>query len=262
MPKIVLIIIAVLTGMVIMASCYYSAPIAVAPVPVQSAASYYTPSSYGEAGHCYYRYYPEEAQNLINAGLCPQNWVPYPMPLAWYHTYYWYYSSPAFYGLYVPSAYRSTYISQTTTYYNSNQRNVSDASRNAQYKDDKGNTVRGSDVENNVKAGKSNATAPSSGNARSSAPSSGNARDSAPASGNARPNNSSSQSAPAAKPAEAPKPPASAPSSGNARPSNPAPAAAPPSSGNARPSGGGSAPSSGSRPSSGSSSSPSSGSRR
>ena len=68
------------------------------------------PTSYGEAGACYYVDDPSEVAALQDAGYCPRNWTPAPMPPAWYDQWAWYYSSPVYVNHYVPASRRTVYV--------------------------------------------------------------------------------------------------------------------------------------------------------
>jgi len=68
------------------------------------------PTTYGEAGACYYVDDPSEVVALQDAGYCPRNWSPAPMPSPWYDQWAWYYSSPRYYDTYVPVSRRTVYV--------------------------------------------------------------------------------------------------------------------------------------------------------
>src|SRR4051794_26586120 len=70
----------------------------------------YRPIAFGENGHCYYAQDPGEALALQRTGLCPPDWTPTVMPAYWHHRYWNYYSSPAYYRVYVPEPARSVYV--------------------------------------------------------------------------------------------------------------------------------------------------------
>jgi len=111
----------------------------------------YTPAAYyqtvGNVYECYYADDTQEAYNLIAAGLCPAGSIPTQMPLSWEQEYFGYYSSPAYYNLYMPAAYRSHYTSVTVVHFSSTYRSqISAASSKAVYKSSKGGTVAGSKV--------------------------------------------------------------------------------------------------------------------
>jgi hypothetical protein len=71
------------------------------------------PAAYGENNHCYYVSDPYEVQNLKLTGLCPTHWTPMKMPSYWLYAHAAFYTSPAYYDVYVPAAERTTY---TQTY--------------------------------------------------------------------------------------------------------------------------------------------------
>lgn len=105
----------------------------------------YRPAAYGENGHCYYVDSPDEVYGLQRDGYCPNTWVPMLMPTYWHLMYAPYYSSPAYYGTFVPASRRTTYITVQKTYVNTHQSQIKSAVKSAKYKDAKtGKTVPGS----------------------------------------------------------------------------------------------------------------------
>lgn len=106
----------------------------------------YQPAAYGANGQCYYDEYPAEAAALLASDACQPGWVPAPMPLAWQLMYYPYYSSPAYYGRYVPAGYRTVYVSHETTFRAQHAAAITTASKNAAYKSSSGKTVTGKTV--------------------------------------------------------------------------------------------------------------------
>lgn len=107
----------------------------------------YAPAAYGvQASNgfdCYYIDDPAEATSMIAAGLCPAGSIPTLMPLAWHEMYYDYYASPAYYNTYVPVRYRTVWVSQSTSFYNTNKTTIVVVQKNATYKGSNGTTVKG-----------------------------------------------------------------------------------------------------------------------
>lgn len=140
----------------------------------------YAPAAYGVPGHCYYLDDPQEAVNLIQAGLCPSSWVPTLMPLAWHEEYFSYYNSGAYYNTYVPVRYRTGWVSQQNTFYTQYKTTIIVVQKQATYKGSNGKTVTG--TVNNFAPAKAPTSAPLPVGARSSAPLPvGGARSTAPA---------------------------------------------------------------------------------
>lgn len=106
----------------------------------------YEPAAYGANGTCYYIQSPAEAYALQQAGLCPRGWGIGMAPLYWQEMYWPYYSSPAYYGVYVPSPLRTTYVSVERTFYNQHTSAVRTASSTASYRSSTGKTVTGKTV--------------------------------------------------------------------------------------------------------------------
>ncbi len=154
---------------------------ATATACTSSPAVSYAPAAYGVPGHCYYIDDPAEATALIAAGLCPASWTPTLMPLAWHEEYYNYYASGAYYNTYVPVRYRTVWVSQSTSFYNTNKTTILVVQKQATYKGSNGKTVTGGSVSNFAPA-KAPSSAPLPAGARSSAPLPvGGARSTAPA---------------------------------------------------------------------------------
>lgn len=104
----------------------------------------YRPAAYGENGHCYYVESPSEVYGLQRDHYCQSSWTPMLMPLAWHLMYAPYYSSPAYYGTFVPAASRTVFISHQTTFVNTHQSEIKTAVKSAKYKGSNGKTVPGS----------------------------------------------------------------------------------------------------------------------
>lgn len=94
----------------------------------------YQPAAYGQNGHCYYVQDPYEAQQLINAGLCPSNWTPYPMPLAWHEMYDPYYGSSAYASRYVRPSNKAKYLALAKTFYAQHKSQINALVKQAAYK--------------------------------------------------------------------------------------------------------------------------------
>ena len=94
----------------------------------------YQPAAYGQNGQCYYVQSPYEAQQLINQGLCPQGWSPYPMPLYWHEEYDPYYGSQAYANRYVQPAKKAAYLAAATAFYKSHKTQIDAAVKKAAYK--------------------------------------------------------------------------------------------------------------------------------
>lgn len=125
----------------------------------------YAPVAYGVPGHCYYVDSPAEAVALRSAGLCPAAWAPTLMPLAWHEQYYPYYSSPAYYNVYVPASSRVVYTRTETTFGTTYKTQISTATKTATYKGSNGKTVPASKI-GTSKFGSGNSFSSSSGNAK------------------------------------------------------------------------------------------------
>lgn len=109
----------------------------------------YAPAAYGEVvggtGRCYFIQDPAEVAALQQAGLCPVTWMAYQAPSAWEATYWDWYSSPSYYGYYVPAARRTTYTSVTVVSFRSaHASDISRLSSTATYKGSNGKIVAGS----------------------------------------------------------------------------------------------------------------------
>lgn len=112
----------------------------------------YAPAAYGQqVGNAYDCYYIDDVDEvtalgtgLIAKGLCPHNSVPTVMPLYWEEEYWAYYSSPAYYGTYMPARYRSHYTSVTIVHFSSTYKTqIAAASSRAVYKSSSGQRVTG-----------------------------------------------------------------------------------------------------------------------
>lgn len=112
----------------------------------------YAPAAYGQqVGNVYDCYYIDDVDEvtalgtgLIAKGLCPHNSVPTVMPLSWEEEYWAYYSSPAYYGTYMPARYRSHYTSVTIVHFSSTYKTqIAAASSKAVYKSSSGQRVTG-----------------------------------------------------------------------------------------------------------------------
>lgn len=111
----------------------------------------YAPAAYwqtvGNVHECYYTTTPQEAYNLVAAGLCPAGSIPTLMPVSFEEEYFDYYSSPAYYDTYMPVSYRSTYAHVTVVHFSTTYRTqIKAASAKAVYKSSSGGTVSGSKV--------------------------------------------------------------------------------------------------------------------
>ena len=109
----------------------------------QQAPLTYAPAAYGVPGHCYYVDDPAEAVALRAAGLCPASWAPALAPLAWQETYWDYYSSPAYYNVYVPARIRTVYVQRETTFGRTYRAAIVTRSRTATYRSSSGSVVKG-----------------------------------------------------------------------------------------------------------------------
>lgn len=108
----------------------------------------YAPAAYGQqvgsVYDCYYADDPGEVTALIAAGLCPHGSIATAMPLYWEEEYWAYYSSPAYYGTYMPARYRSHYTSVTIVHFSSTYKTqIAAASSKAVYKSSSGQRVTG-----------------------------------------------------------------------------------------------------------------------
>jgi len=121
-------------------ACSRSAPAA--------SAAYAVPAAYGQqvGGEfdCYFVDDIYEVAALKAAGLCPQNAVAVVMPISWQETYWAYYSSPAYYNVYIGPTYRthytSVYIGTFSTRYKTQ---IVHAESTARYKTSSGTVVTG-----------------------------------------------------------------------------------------------------------------------
>jgi hypothetical protein len=109
----------------------------------------YAPAAYGVQNgsvfDCYYAEDPSEVAALINAGDCPHGAVATAMPLYWEEEYYPYYSSSAYYGVYMQPRYRSHYTSVTVVHFQSaHSADITRYSSTARYKSSSGGYVTGS----------------------------------------------------------------------------------------------------------------------
>lgn len=101
----------------------------------------YRPIAYGQNNQCYYVSDPAEAQLLMDQGLCQRSWVPTVMPIVWHQMYYPYYSSPAYYGAYVPAAARTVYIERERSWGTQNKTAINREAKKATYQGSNGKTV-------------------------------------------------------------------------------------------------------------------------
>lgn len=108
----------------------------------------YAPAAYGQQfGNIYDCYYvddPGEVTSLIAAGLCPHNSYAMLAPVTWRERYWSYYSSPAYYNTYIPTKYRSVYVSRTVPSFSRQYSSqIKQAQSTAVYKSSTGKTVKG-----------------------------------------------------------------------------------------------------------------------
>ena len=129
-------------------------------------AAYGVPAAAGHPGYCYWIDYPDEAAALIAAGLCQHGWVPMQAPLSWQQEYYAYYDSPAYYSVYVPTRYRTVYVSRQTTFYTKYKTTIVVAERSATYKGSNGSTLKGSTSSLKFTSGSGSTTRNGGGSAR------------------------------------------------------------------------------------------------
>jgi len=144
----------------------------VVAVQQPAAASVVGPAAYGQNGQCYYLDDPQEALNLIAAGLCQPGWRPTVMPLDWHYTYADYYASPA-YLTYVPLSYRSGWANQwgtKSTFYTTNITIIHNKEKTATYKGSDGKPITGNVTNFATPKAPSSTSAPLPVGARSSAP--------------------------------------------------------------------------------------------
>lgn len=106
----------------------------------------YRPVAYGENNQCYYVNDPAEAQLLMDQGLCERSWVPTVMPMTWHHMYYPYYSSPAYYRVYVPVATRTVYVEREKSWGSSNKKAIEGEAKKATYQGSNGKVVSASKI--------------------------------------------------------------------------------------------------------------------
>lgn len=112
----------------------------------------YAPAAYGEVsggiGRCYFVESPLEATTLIASHRCQPGWIATRMPDYWHQRYYRYYSSPAYYTVYVPASARTVYVQHQRTYETTYRTQIGQQARYASYKGSNGKTLTG------TKAGK------------------------------------------------------------------------------------------------------------
>jgi hypothetical protein len=101
----------------------------------------YRPVAFGENGHCYYAQDPAETVALQRSGLCEPGWQPMLMPSYWHYRYWNYYSSAAYYQVYVPPASRTSYAGTERSWGSSNRSAIDAAAPGATYKGSNGQTV-------------------------------------------------------------------------------------------------------------------------
>lgn len=109
----------------------------------------YSPPALGANGMCYYLDDPQEAYNLIAAGLCQPGWRPTLMPPAFHAMYADYLASPAYYNNYVPLKYRGRWETQWgshSDYYVQNRTYIITQEKQAVYKGSNGATVTASAI--------------------------------------------------------------------------------------------------------------------
>jgi hypothetical protein len=106
----------------------------------------YRPVAYGEPGHCYYAQDFQEALALQRAGLCPPDWQPTLMPTYWHQRYWNYYSSPAYYSVYVPAPARTVYVRSERGFGSTNRQAINTEAKQATYKGSNGKTVPASKI--------------------------------------------------------------------------------------------------------------------
>jgi hypothetical protein len=110
----------------------------------------YAPAAYGQqvgsVYDCYYVSSVDEVTALISHGLCPVGSVPTRMTDSYLDEYFSYYDSPAYYSVYVPASYRTTYVSTYHTYYVQHTAVISTASKSASWRGSNGKTVSGTQV--------------------------------------------------------------------------------------------------------------------
>jgi hypothetical protein len=153
-------------------------------VTSQAAPVGYGMAAYGQNGQCYYIDDPQEARNLIAAGLCQPGWQPYPMPLSWHEEYLNYYNSAAYLN-YVPAVYQGGWANQwgpSSSWYQKNKTTIVVVQKNAVYKDPTGKQVPASAIPSS-KLNFNTSTKPSLSGGQRTAPQlgGGNARSTAPA---------------------------------------------------------------------------------
>lgn len=101
----------------------------------------YRPIAFGENNQCYYVQNPAEVIALQQQGLCDPSWAPAVMPSYWHMRYWNYYSSPAYYTVYVPAPSRAAYSTAERSWGSGHQAEISTAARQATYKGSNGKTV-------------------------------------------------------------------------------------------------------------------------
>ena len=101
-----------------------------------------------------------EAALLAASGACPQAWVPILMAsmtqgLLWHQMYSPYYDSYGYYGRYVPSAYRNTYVSHVTVFETRYKTEIikQESSSSAKWKGSDGKPYNGQAVSKYVSSG-------------------------------------------------------------------------------------------------------------
>lgn len=101
----------------------------------------YRPVSFGADGHCYYVHDQAEVVELQNAGLCERSWAPMLIPQPVHMMYFPYYSSPAYYGAYVPPATRTVFIERQRSFGEQHRTQIATAAKKATYLGSNGKKV-------------------------------------------------------------------------------------------------------------------------
>lgn len=106
-------------------------------------ASYDMPYSFGPAGECYYDFTPAEVPLLIAEHHCAPGSVAVQAPVTWMETYWDYYDSTAYYDVYVPARYRSSYVKSESLFGRHNRVAIRTLSSKAVYRSSSGAVVHG-----------------------------------------------------------------------------------------------------------------------
>lgn len=119
--------------------------------------SSFQPVMQGVPGQCYYVDSPLEVSALIAAGLCQQGWQPVVMPLSWHEQYAYWLDSDYYTNRFIPVSQRTYYrTTVVTTFTRTYSTQIASASASAKYRGPNGQTLTGTQVQQNVKAGKAN----------------------------------------------------------------------------------------------------------